>query len=108
MGVIYGDQYGTTVVGMLDEQGLIHKEQWGGSPMGRVDQDGAVYDDPYGGQKLGHVDGQGQIFREGDYQALGSVAPDGTIKDKDGYTTLGRAEAPHVQWSAAAFLLLLR
>jgi hypothetical protein len=108
MGVIYADQYGMTAVGLVDEQGLIHKDQWGGTALGRVDQDGVVYDDPYGGQRLGHVDNQGQVFREGDYQPLGTVGADGTIKDKDGYTTLGRAEAPHVQWSGAAFLLLLR
>ena len=39
---------------------------------------------------------------------IGKVDPDGTIHDSTGFNAIGRVEAPHIQWTGAAYLLLIR
>lgn len=87
-GKIRQSQFGP-VLGRV-ENGVVHSSEWGHSPVGRIDNDGTVHGSEYGHQPVGRVDDSGQVF------------------EQNGYQPIARVEAPHMQWSGAAYLLLLR
>lgn len=107
MGAIFDGMNRSMVFGTVDSEGRIKKDEYG-QVLGRV-ENGVVYDSEFGGNALGRVDSDGRIY-DSEYggNQIGLVDGSGSIQEGFGGQTIATAEAPHVQWSAAAYLLLLR
>lgn len=78
------------VIGRVDDRGVVHKSEWGNDPVGRVDDSGAVYRGEYGSDQVGRVEDNGDVYIAGEFSPVARVEP------------------PNVQWSGAAYLLLIR
>lgn len=99
MGNIYNSK--SIKVAKINEEGEVHST--GDKHLGRVHGDGIVLDGS--GHKVGHLDGAGKVFDLEHH--IGSVHSDGGIFDTSGHH-IGRAEPPHMEFGAAALLLLIR
>ncbi len=100
MGYIYNTA--NQKVARIDDQGDVFSAVTG-KHLGKVHSGGEVFDT--NALKEGHIDSQGKIFDL--KKQVGSVHSDGGIYDIEGHH-LGRTEAPHVEFGAAAFLILVR
>lgn len=106
MGDIYLEQNHQRV-GQLGQDGRVTTD--GFREIGRVDDQGRVYEGS-NFRPIGEVDQAGKVH-QGEFggQIVGRVENDGAVYDREyGGLPIARVEAPHLQRSGAAFLLLIR
>jgi hypothetical protein len=98
--------------GCLDADGQVHSHQnmAGAGDLGYVSDRGEVFGRGGSMQQLAHVGIDGVVYRgRSANEFMGRVAPDGRVYDSQyGGTVVGHVEAPHINWSGAALLALIR
>lgn len=87
-GLVRSDRYGP-VIGRV-EDGVVHRDQFSSSPVGRVESDGKIFRGDFGYDQVAHVDNEGTVYLGSGYEKIASVEP------------------PHMQSTAAAYVLLIR
>ena len=110
MGRIYSGS-GYQVAGFLDVDRQVHSREnvVGPGDLGWVSDRGAVFGTG-GVQQLAHVESNGVVYQGNSANlAIGRVESDGKVYDAEfGGVLVGRVEPPHIHWSGAALLALIR